>query len=220
MSRRGARAGMLAINRRLRPRPRLLAWIGTAVLVACGVGASNDPRLSSVDPAARAAIIARVGDEFFWRYITVQGALWHPPEARCSEHPDACADAARRGFSSVTYRLQVPETPWVDAIITCIVDAEGRVSRVDGAPDCVKDPGECSFPYDEFAAEAIAAKAGLELGIALWGSHFHWDPNFRSYVWVVSNTLDRHGSDEEGRSVAIDANDGRVLGRFCWSKTS
>jgi hypothetical protein len=120
----------------------------------------------------------------------------------------------------VTYRFQIPEAPWVDVIIQCIVNADGRVSNVSGVPDCVKDRGACSFPYDEAAAEAIAASAGLEPGIEAWKHHFHWHYGFHKYVWTVSNTLSRHRSNGEGRIITIDANDGRVLETLGWTEMS
>jgi len=194
--------------------------VGAAVVVACGVGASEDPKLSSAYAPATAAIIARVGDDFFKQYITPQSALWYPPEARCNEHPDTCSEEVRRGYSAVTYRFRIPEVTWVDQNISCNVDVDGRVSSLLGVSDCVKDRAECSFPYDEAAAEAIAVKAGLEPGIEPWKYLFHWHDGFHTYVWTVSNTLSRHESDGEGRLVTIDANDGRVLGTLWWSERS
>jgi hypothetical protein len=105
-------------------------------------------------------------------------------------------------------------------IIQCNVNADGRVSNVSGVPDCVKDRRACSFPYDEAAAEAIAASAGLEAGIEAWKYDFHWHSRFHKYVWTVSNTLLRHRSHGEGRLITIDANDGRVLATLGWTEWS
>ena len=206
--------GTAPLTRRNRmPHP----WLGAAVLVACGVGASEDPKLMSASTAATAAIVARVGDDFFRQYITPESVKEYPPEPACSVHPEMCTEEVRRGYTAVTYRFQIPEAPWVDATIQCIVAADGRVLSDFGVPDCVKDQGECSFPYDDAAAEAIAAKAGLEPGIEAWKYHFHWHYGAHTFVWTVSNTLSRHKSDEEGRVVVIDANDGRVLEILAWT---
>ena len=196
-----------------------LALLGTAVLFGRGVGASEAADLGNAYAPASAAIIALVGDDFFRQYFTPQTVQPYPPEARCSEQPDACTDEVRRGYSAVTYRFRIPEVPWVDETIQCNVDVNGLVSNVYGVPNCAKDRGECSFPYDEAAAEAIAERAGLEPGIEKWRYHFHWHHGLRTYVWVVSNTLSRRKSSGEGRLVTIDANDGRVLETLWWSET-
>jgi len=211
---------MLTTDRSHQRRLCRLAILGTAVLVARGVGASDDPKLSSAYPPATAAIIALVGDDFFRQYITPQTAQTYPPYAWCSEHPNACAEEVRRGYSAVTYRFRLPEVSWVDTIIQCTVDVDGRVLRVEGVPDCVKDRGECVFPYDEAAAEAIAAKAGLEPGIEAWQYRFIWHRERHTYVWSVVNTLSRDRSGVRGRLVTIDANDGRVLETLYWAETS
>jgi hypothetical protein len=199
---------------------RAFVCMATACLVVSGSGASDSPNTGGAFVPATAAIIARVGEDFFTQYITPQSALWNPPQAECSEHPSACPDETQRGYTAVTYRFRIPDAPWVDEIIQCNVDADGRVSNVFGVPDCIKNRAACSFPYDDAAAEAIAVKAGLAPGIEAWKYHFHWHYGFHTYVWTVSNTLSRHRSDAEGRIITIDANDGHVLEFLYWSETS
>jgi hypothetical protein len=163
---------------------------------------------------ARAAIVARVGQAFFDDYIGPPSAIAYPPDKNCSVGMWNCTEGARKGgYSVVTFHLRIPNAPFVDWDLDCMVDADGQVSRV-AAPKCTSDPRECTFPYDAMAAESIAEAAGLEPGLRAWGVSFYWDRNLETFVWDVSNTLHEDESSDDGRTVRIDANDGHVLGIF------
>ena len=203
---------MLAPVRRQRHESCALACIAIACLVAYGAGASDVPNAGRASVSANAAIIARVGDDFFRLNITPQSAHWYPPEESFIARPN--------GYFLVSYRLQIPQFPFVDTVIECIVDSDGRVSNLTGAPDCIHEPHRCIFPVDQVAAGVIAEKAGLELGTEAWRFHFHWNQKYQAYVWTVSTTLARHKSSGEGRVIVIDANDGRLLEILNWFEMS
>jgi len=162
---------------------------------------------------AKKAIVARAGNSFFDNYVTPMWARSYPPED-CQ----TCTEDVRRGYSLIALRFRMPELSFVDAIIDCVVRSNGSVSRLEGVPSCIKDPGECIFPYDEAAARAIAERAGLEPGLEPWKFHFHWHVKFEAYVWQVSNTLEEEKETGSGQLVLINANDGHVVGIYRWSR--
>jgi len=205
-------------------RPRVTIWClsvaAFAILFAGGVARSEESKDDRASVIAETAIRARLGDEVFDRYLSPEGTNVTAPATDCSTRPGGCDDVGRQGYSQVEFRLRVPGAPFVDAIVWCTVKNDGGVADLWGVPNCASDPKECVFPYDEVAARAIAAKAGLEPGIRPWTGNFTWNGNFKSYVWVVSNTLREDESEGGGRLVTIDANDGRVLEVLNWTRVS
>lgn len=203
-------------------RPKLLLRLG--LLTATVLTTGHALRASALEPdgvltRARAAIIARVGDAFFNKYIESLDATYYPPEQNCTVTPNSCSEAVRKGYSLVTYRLRIPESAFVDELLECVVEADGKISRM-AAPKCVSDPRECIFPYDETAAQEIARAAGLQPGLKPWDMSFHWHYGFETFVWAVSNTLHESNYSAEGQGVLIDANDGRLLGVYGWQAMS
>ena len=164
---------------------------------------------------AKQAIVALVGSDFYDKYITPQMARAYSPSANCLEQPSSCASYLRHPYSFVTFTLKMPEYPFVDETISCVVDSNGEVSQLSGTPDCVHKPLECTFPYNETAGREIATRAGLESGVTAWRVSFHWHRDF-GYVWEVRNTLHGRNREPSGRTVLIDANDGRILGFYGW----
>jgi len=204
--------GVCSYRRRL---PRL-GFVTTLLLVGGYVVKAAEPEPGGVYVPAQSAIVARVGDGFFRSYMTTLSANTYPPAEHCVEHPNSCSESVRKGYSLVTFRFRIPELALVDEVIECVVDSDGKISRVSGVPDCVRDPRECTFSYDATVARTIARNAGLEPGEKPWALSFHWHSGFESYVWDVSNTLHESKYGGGGRSVLIDANDGRVLGVYGW----
>jgi hypothetical protein len=175
----------------------------------------GEPECGQVYVPASQAIIALVGSDFYGKYISPQSAKYFPPSAHCIKHPEACAEYMQRPYCMVTFKFRMPETHFVDEVISCIVDPDGKVSDLSGVPPCIASPLECVFPYNDATAREVAGKAGLEPGIKPWSVSFTWNRQF-GYVWGVSNTLHESKYGADGRSVLIDANDGRVLGVFGW----
>ena len=180
------------------------------------IAASSEPDPSQVYPSAKAAIVARMGADMVEKYVTPRSAQYFEPQPSCVEKPDSCSEAFRKSYAWVLFRFHIPEIPFVDVDIACVVDRDQKVWELSGAPDCLGHPQECRFPIGEAAARSIASKAGLEPGLGQWRVKFLWNYGFESYIWSVSNTL--HGQD--GRVVMIDANDGRVLGIDEWESMS
>jgi hypothetical protein len=142
-------------------------------------------------------------------------------------HPNLASSPRFR----MCYHLRVAESPWVDGRIEFLVDAMGRVlpdTRVDGIPDCVHNPMECTFPIDKAEAFRLAKEAGLEEGLRPWEAAFHWMADSLensvsgTYVWRVSNTRHASAHRKGGDTILIDANSGEAVphGRMGWETIS
>jgi len=186
------------------------------VLIAGASWAAGEPDPGGVYVPAKAAIVARMGVEIVEKYVAPLSAQNFEPQPGCVETPQTCSEAFRKPYAWVIFRFRIPDISFVDVDIACVVDRDGKVWELSGAPDCVNHPQECRFPIGEAAARSIASKAGLEPGLGQWRVKFLWNYGFESYIWGISNTLHEHN----GRSVLIDANDGRVLGIHEWDSIS
>jgi len=194
----------------------LAVWSTKGGALDQGQATSNglDPR--QVYPTGKAAIVSRMGAEIVEKYVTPGSAQYFEPMPGCVEKPESCSEAVRKPYAMVTFRFHMPEIPFVDVEISCIVDRDLKVWELFGAPNCITHPRECKFPIDERAARGIASEAGLEPGRGEWRAKFGWNSGFESYIWGISNKL----YENSGRIVLIDANDGRVLRIDEWAVMS
>ena len=173
---------------------------------------------------ARAAIVSKVGEEFFTKYLAQNGCRYYPRE----ESPPAAwpskgrqlilipSVGPKRPFWSVEYRLRVPSKPWVDGPVSVEVDSTGSVvGRIDGICDCVQRPSACDFSVNESTAVEAAKRAGFDPGLRPWKVQFQWVAIIPvpCYEWVISNTLhlQTDGCSGDGEALIIDASTAEVL---------
>ncbi len=161
-------------------------------------------------------IISKVGLDYFSKYIT-----FNPYSSRYVEgtdYPHIASAYLRSPYYFMVYSFKIPDKPFVDESISFSVDLDGNVvSEPDGIPNRLADPQEGEFSIDEEMAISIARKAGLEAGIRDWKTSFHWYAgNLKTYVWTVDNTLFSSDDTAWGRTIIIDANDGKVLLQSSW----
>jgi hypothetical protein len=192
-----------------------LGWSLALLIVAVPL-LGAEPESDGAHLLAKAAIIALVGPDSYARYITPQGARSYPPDAFCIRHPSSCTEYLKHPYSIATFKLKMPEYPFVDETISCIVDDKGKVLNLEGVPPCARAPRECTFPYNEEGAREIATRVGLEPGVGGWWVKFHWHRTL-GYVWEVKTTLGGTTHEPSGKGSLIDANDGQVVESFGWS---
>jgi TonB family protein len=167
---------------------------------------------------ARAAVIARVGQEFFSKNLSLDSSGCVSVRGRWIRRPEWEPE-----HWTMAYALRMPGRPWVKGTIRVDVDSGGSIlpgHAVEGIGDCARHPKECDFSVNEGMARKVATRAGLEAGIGSWEVGFQWVTAPRAcYAWVVRTTL-VDGTDEErgGKSAIIDAASGRLLGIFPWGR--
>lgn len=152
-------------------------------------------------------IASKTGENFFENYIQ--------PDF------DNCRKTENGYFLS--YKLFVPEKPFVTGEIRFTVDTLGNVLQnleVFGIPECIKNPSDCKFSIDEKSARAIAEQNGLEKGIKDWKVTFLFDPILNKYVWNINTTLAQSegefGYRANGKEMVIDSSNGEVLSLNEW----
>ena len=165
---------------------------------------------------ARARVMARVGREFFSKYLSLDSSECASMRGRWIRRSEWEPE-----HWAMAYALRMPARPWVRGTIRIDVDSSGAIlpgHAVEGIADCARHPKQCDFSVNESMAREVATRAGLEAGIGSWEVGFQWITAPRPcYAWVVRTTL-VDGSDEErgGRSAIIDAASGRLLGILPW----
>ena len=163
---------------------------------------------ANVTRAGDQLIVSKTGPDFFEKYIT----------------PDFEGSKDLPGGFFMSYRMYMPERPYVDEKITFGLDSNG-VLRTDipvtGIPDCAASPADCSFLIDENEAVKAAAEGGLPEGIKEWGKTFMWNSELNKYVWHIVSTLKgSEGPDGfrgSGVEMIIDSNSGEVLRQSEWN---
>jgi hypothetical protein len=150
-------------------------------------------------------IIQRTGNDFFEKYIS----------------PDFVRTKYTPPYYNLTYRLIIPEKPYVNTVIQFSVDSIGNVIKdrdIIGIPDCKE--GGCSFNVTEEQAIKIANDSGLEKGIKPWKTGFLWNPKLQQYTWHILSTASESQSSEgfrgSGKEIIIDPNSGLVLEMNDW----
>lgn len=151
---------------------------------------------------AKNFISSKTGEKFFENYI-------QPDFENCRK--------TENGYF-LSYKLYVPEKPFVNGQIRFTVDTLGNVLQnleVFGIPECIKNPGDCKFSIDEKSARAIAEQNGLEKGVKDWKISFLFDPMLRKYVWNINATITQSegefGYRASGKEMVIDSSTGEVL---------
>lgn len=175
--------------------------------------------------AADATATRYLGAALAARMLTFDGGTTHElvlPGPECQKDPAVCERGSVQRQYAVGYRFRSPEQPWVDTIAGIRLASDGRVAMAEptpgqpvedvyGLPGCAVTPRECRF-IEESTAISIARMKGLEPGIEPWTTRFFWrGASGGTYVWAVENTTHRGDCAEEGRTVLVDANDGRVI---------
>lgn len=147
----------------------------------------------------------RTGDAFFEKYIS----------------PDFVRTRFTPPYYFLTYRLIMPDKPYVNTVIQFSIDSTGNVVKerdIIGIPDCME--GGCSFNVTEENAVKIAEDSGLEKGIKAWKIGFLWDPKLKQYTWHILSTSSESQSSEGfrgyGKEIIIDPNSGLVLEMNDW----
>lgn len=152
-------------------------------------------------------IVAKTGEEFFKKYITIDFSQ--------SKHiaPNYL----------MVYRFFMPNQPFVDELIRFNVDSIGNVLtqyEVVGIPDCKGDPMNCDFVVDEKIAKQIASENGLPKGINDWKVDFIWEAKYNKYVWkILSTSKETNLQDHdraEGELIIIDPSNTMVIEKESW----
>lgn len=168
-------------------------------------------------------IISRVGEQFFNSYIKYdsKNSRFSPADSFCIEHPSSCAEFLLKPHYYFVYTFKIPERDFVDEIIEFVTDTLGNVvsSRdVFGIPECPNNNCWNNFPLiEKDEAVSIAQNNGLEEGIKEWSVSFHfYAGEFDNYVWEVSNTLYQSSSESGGKTLLIDASNGKIFQSANW----
>jgi hypothetical protein len=147
----------------------------------------------------------RTGNDFFEKYIS----------------PDFIRTKITPPYYFLTYRLIMPDKPYVNSVIQFSIDSTGNVIKerdIIGIPDCIE--GGCNFNVTEEQAIKIAKDSGMEKGIKPWKTGFLWDPKLKQYVWHILSTSSESQSSEGfrgyGKEIIIDPNSGLVLEMNDW----
>jgi len=152
-------------------------------------------------------IISKTGKDFFDNYIT----------------PDLSNSQEIESGYFLSYKLIMPEKPYVNTQIKFSVDTSGNVIRnreIIGIPNCIRSTGDCEFNIDESASVEIAKLNNLEPGIKEWEKNFEWNSEHNKYVWRINNTLNEteggYGRRANGKQILIDPNTGEVISLTEW----
>jgi hypothetical protein len=145
------------------------------------------------------------GNDFFEKYIS----------------PDFIRTKYTPPYYFLTYRLIIPNKPYVNTVIQFSIDSVGNVVKdrdIIGIPNCID--GGCSFNIKEAQAVKIATDSGLEKGIKPWKTGFLWDPKLKQYTWHILSTSSEFQSTQGfrgyGKEIIIDPNSGLVLAMNDW----
>jgi hypothetical protein len=147
----------------------------------------------------------RTGNDFFEKYIS----------------PDFVRTKFTPPYFFITYRLIIPDKPYVNTVIQFSIDSTGNILKdrdIIGIPNCQE--GGCNFNITEDQAIKIAKDSGLEKGIKPWKTGFLWDSNLKQYTWHILSTAMESQSSEgfrgNGKEIIIDPNSGIVLAMNDW----
>ncbi len=228
---------------------RRVGLLPLLLLALCGPGAWAAPARPSVNEiperalaGARALLIARVGEDFFARYLTLDSTsirYWPHCEAgyqRKAQSPargDRDAQERQEPESvlthppcwSLSYRLHMPGKPWVGGVVSLNVESTGAragTGGIRGIADCVRHPEACTFSVDRGAAIQAATRAGLEPGRRPWEITFAWVAivPVPSYHWTIQNMtrLEGDSCSGAGRAMVIHSGTGKVLTTYGWGQ--
>jgi hypothetical protein len=145
------------------------------------------------------------GNDFFEKYISLDfvRTKFTPP------------------YYFLTYRLIMPDKPYVNTIIQFSIDRTGNIIKdrdIIGIPNCME--GGCNFNITEEQAIKIAKENGLDKGIKPWKTGFLWDPNLKQYTWHILSTSSESQSSEGfkgyGKEIIIDPNSGLIIEMNDW----
>ena len=175
--------------------------------LSCGTNEEANVPLDVLEKAD-SFIVSKTGEQFFKNYITT----------------DFFRTQHTAPYYEMVYRLYIPETPHVDALIKFTVDSVGGVVKnrdIIGIPNCRFYPQVCEFNIDEQAARKIAKKNGLDGGIKEWKVGFIWNAKYDKYVWHILSTLKEmkgeFGYRAKGREAIIDPSNGEVIALNDWN---
>jgi len=156
---------------------------------------------------ATAFVISKTGEKFFNDYII--------PDFVLTKHVPP--------YYEMTYRLYIPEKPYVNTKISFTVDGTGKVVEkkdIIGIPECVTTPSSCDWQIDKEAAISIAKENKLEEGVKDWKMRFVWNPERQIYVWHILTTIREFEGDfgyrGSGNEMLIDPVSGEVLAVTGW----
>jgi hypothetical protein len=190
---------------------RLLFSIVIAALISSCSGSRYDYDDTDIPvyvfKNANKFIASKTGESFFENYI-------QPDFENCVR--------VDNGYF-LSYKLYIPEKPFVKGEIRFTVDTLGNVNQnleIFGIPDCIQNPSDCKFTIDEKSARVIAEQNGLEKGIKEWKCTFIYDPLLGKYVWNINSTLTKNegefGYRASGQEMVIDCSTGEVLSINNW----
>ena len=135
--------------------------------------------------------------------------------------PDFASTKYTPPYYFLTYRLIIPDKPYVNTVIQFSIDSLGNVVKdrdIIGIPNC--QGGDCSFRITENDAVKIAKDNGLQNGIKPWKTGFIWDARLKQYTWHILSTDAESQSSEgfrgNGKEIIIDPNTGLVLAMNDW----
>jgi hypothetical protein len=186
----------------------LFGFILSLIIQACRCPSCSSQETSvpkEILVKANEFIKQKTGNDFFEKYIS----------------PDFVKTKYAPPYYFLTYRLIMPEKPYVNTVIQFSVDSNGTVVKnrdIIGIPDCQE--GGCSFKITEDEAIKIANDSGLEKGIKPWKTGFIWNPKHNQYIWDILSTSTEMQSSEgfrgSGKEIIIDPNSGLVLEMNDW----
>jgi len=172
--------------------------------------APEDSVILFASRAAEQFARARVGDEFFDRYIY---AKWDLNSKNLFRNgPRWKRSHLEPGICRVPYGMELYHHGCeVD------IDSSGRVISQSGLPDCATNPCECEFTVTEDGAVEAARLAGLAGDPDGWHVHFGWHEvhGTWTYAWrvlYVHNVVAPQSPPFRQDYVLVDANDGTVEG--------
>lgn len=139
--------------------------------------------------------------------------------------PDFVKSKALDNKFEVHFNFRMLNYAFVDNDVWMITDSTGKVLTefgVSGVPNCIADPGECTFNIDREKAIEIACANGMVDGITELKSLFKWDAKYDKYVWHILNVLTEIGDPKtemykaSGDEMIIDSFSGKVIVSRKW----
>jgi hypothetical protein len=187
---------------------------------------------------ARAIVVAKMGEDFLKKYLSLDSAR----SAYYPARDNGLELTYQPSHWTVMYRVRIPSKPSFEGWVHIPVDSLGNLSNdiawrpgvvvdstrraslpnpIYGGCDCLNHPEECTFAVDESTAVEAAKRAGLAEGIRPWKVRFHWVAYgpVPCYHWVIENTL-HLGADSctgGGEILFVSSSTGRVLAKHGWS---
>lgn len=196
-------------------------------IIQKNIGAGEVP--GSIKTKGDEFIISKIGKSRFDSWIKYQfGNSYKDAIYVCTQDNPACT------HYQLSYRLKVPDKPFVDYFFSFEMDGHAHLIHYDRLPycienheacvlsleklplpNCVHTAEECGFPIDGLQGREIAKRAGFEKGMREWKTYFTFYN--KTFVWIVRNTLFANSTGgESGKEMVIDANSGSVLETRKW----